>query len=171
MANYCVQPGSAQDSTLHLAWFHVAKAPQPRWASFYKTFSLIFEKILIWHEFLWCSATRSKNLFWVCPGRYVGTVLRASEKRRKEQFLTSELASNGVFFEFFSKVWSNPKSCVGFVHETRFYYLTCNCSFIWCCMELSCRFSFQNAIKTWLEQLSISPSVLSFENKWVFLSH
>lgn len=46
----------------------------------------------------------AKKVFFILPGRYVGTVLRTSEKRRKEQFLTSELASNGVFFEFFLKV-------------------------------------------------------------------
>ncbi|KXG90889.1 hypothetical protein HMPREF3232_00395 [Fannyhessea vaginae] len=43
-------------------------------------------------------------MFYICPGRRAGTVLRTSQKRCEGQFLASKLVSNGVIFEFFSKV-------------------------------------------------------------------
>ena len=56
---------------------------------------------------MWRQAIGSKNVFYICPGKRISPFSRTCQKRREGQFLASELVSNRVFFEFFSKVFVN----------------------------------------------------------------
>ncbi|KXG90697.1 hypothetical protein HMPREF3232_00473 [Fannyhessea vaginae] len=58
-------------------------------------------------------------MFYICPGKRVGTFLRTSQKHQEGQFLASELVSNKDFFEFFSKVFVNRGARVSLGSKSR----------------------------------------------------
>lgn len=60
-----------------------------------------------------------KNVFCICPSKRIGPFLKTCQKRREGQFLASELVSNRVFFEFFSKVFVNRGARVSLGSKSR----------------------------------------------------
>ena len=105
--------------------FHIRKLPH-----FDTRFGVVLER---------CRPPQ-KSRFYKCPGKCVAVILRSEHMCLEGPFSASKRVSK----------WGNFLISLTKSVSTAF---TCNSSFIWLCMELSCRFSLQDAIKTCLEQL------------------